>query len=300
MPSPPPPAVTVVMTTYNHAPYLRVSLGSILAQTLPPRRIIVVNDGSTDETAAILADLGDPRLTLLSNPANRGISFSLNRALALVDTPFVALMDSDDIALPTRLAQQAAHLLRHPTLGVCGGYMEMFDSADPTRTRLRLCPLEPDAIRCALLFGNPMANPTAFFNLAAIPRRALRYRPAFAHAEDYDLWARLSERVPFANLPEVLVRYRLHPHSATHLHEATQRHTADCIRARLLRRLSPDFSEAEIALHNRLCNAQAPIPEAERDPLRRWLHHLLEQNHTHHYPPSALEQTVAPWLARLA
>lgn len=300
MPALHPPALTVVMATYNRAAYLREALESLFSQTILPARFIVINDGSTDETVEVVRRFNEPRLHLISNRANLGTAFSLNLAFALVETQYVAMLDSDDIALPTRLEQQLDHMLRHPTVGVCGSYMEMFDTHDPTRTRLRPCPLDHDEIRCQLLFGNPMANSTAFLNRTNIPRRALRYRSGFAYADDYELWSRLSEEAIFSNLPEVLVRYRLHPTSITSLHGDGLRQTANRVRAHALRCLFKQITYQEIALHNLLCSTKGQVEESDKPALRSWLTRLRTLNQqTNHYPPEAFERRIVYWLGRL-
>src|SRR5262249_28112057 len=106
------PVVSVIMAVFDAAPWVGAAIQSLLPQTLTDFELIVIDDGSTDATAEVLAAFVDPRLRV-ERRARAGLTRSLNRALELARAPLVARLDADDVALPERLARQCAFLDVH-------------------------------------------------------------------------------------------------------------------------------------------------------------------------------------------
>jgi glycosyltransferase involved in cell wall biosynthesis len=200
------PAVSVLMAVRDGAAWVAAAVGSILGQTDADHELIVVDDGSTDATADVLAGTGDPRLRVVRQEA-AGLTTGLNRALGLARADLVARLDADDVALPERLARQRAFLAANPDVGVLGTAAREIDAAGVPVGEVRP-PVDDAAIRRALIRRNP------FVHSSVMARRALLasaggYDEGVAVAQDYDLWMRLSTRTRLANLTEVLVVRRL-------------------------------------------------------------------------------------------
>lgn len=198
------------MPVHNGAAYLAAALKSILAQTFADFEFLILDDGSTDATPAILVRTAreDARIRLISRP-QRGLVASLNELVGQARGEFVARMDADDIALPDRLAAQIAFLRAHPEVVCVGGANMMIDGAG--RYLTTLYPPEDDAaIQAALLAGHTAINHPS----AMIRHRALTAAGAYDAdcypAEDLDLWLRLGEIGALANLEVPVLRYRLH------------------------------------------------------------------------------------------
>jgi hypothetical protein len=207
---PGPPRVSVVLPAFNAEPFVAAAVDSILGQTLSDLELIVVDDGSTDGTPAILADRAarDPRVRILGR-GHRGVVPALNDGLREARADYVAIMNADDVSLPERLERQAAFLDAHPTVAAVGGQSCLM-LADGTRGAVTSLPLEPAALRAIMMQAAPLANPTVMLRRDAVLEIG-GYRPQFASAaEDYDLWLRLSERLELANLSDVVLLYRLH------------------------------------------------------------------------------------------
>ena len=194
--------VSVVMPVRDGERFLREAVESILGQTIPGLELVVVDDGSTDSTPAILAELvtRDDRVRV-ERQAAEGLTSALNTGCALAKAPLIARMDADDVALPDRLERQLSYLDAHPGVALVAGGIVLVDESGRELDR------EPGQARPDLLTRNDIVHPTVVVRAEAL--RALGgYR--FDQAEDYDLWLRLDERYGIAVLPEPVLCYRLH------------------------------------------------------------------------------------------
>jgi glycosyltransferase involved in cell wall biosynthesis len=193
-------------------------VASILGQSLGDFELLAIDDGSTDRSPEILADFArrDARLIWQRQP-NAGYLHALNKMLDAARGVYVARMDADDVALPERFARQAAFLDAHPAHAMVGSAVAYIDE-DGDELFAEALPLEHAALEANLLRGVcGICHPAAM-----IRRQSLLdvggYRPECYGAEDQDVWLRLAERGRLANLPEVLLQYRIHSENFTFLH----------------------------------------------------------------------------------
>jgi hypothetical protein len=207
----PAPRVSVVMPVFNGGCYLAAAVESILRQSFNDFELIVIDDGSTDQSASLLSGFArsDGRIRVIGQ-ANAGIVATLNRALDLARGEYVARMDADDVALPSRFDLQVAFLDAHPDVAVVGSAITLIDE-EGNAIRDVDYPLAPTEVSEFLLHvGCALAHPAVMMRRADIVA-AGGYRAAYRHAEDYDLWLRISETRALANLPDRLLLYRQHP-----------------------------------------------------------------------------------------
>ena len=204
----PTPRVTVAMSVHDDAATVGAAIESILGQTFQDFEFLIVNDGSSDGSGAIIDSFAaaDPRIRAIHQP-NRGLIASLNRLVAEARGDLIARMDGDDISLPGRFAAQVAFLDAHPDHGVLGTNTNEIDEADRITLCTDLHPLDHAAVQAALRRGSPVAHSSVMMRTAVV-REGGGYRAAYRHCEDYDLWLRLSERTRIANLPDRLLLYR--------------------------------------------------------------------------------------------
>jgi glycosyltransferase involved in cell wall biosynthesis len=196
------------MGVRNGLPYLQGAISSVLGQTFEAFELIVVDDASDDGTTEILESITDPRVAVLRNDENVGLTRSLNRALGAARGRFVARQDSDDRSLPQRIERQLAYLERHDDIVLCGSWARFVD-AHGRRTAIGRPPAEPGPLAQALLASNVMVHGSILARREAI-EAAGGYREAFRYAQDYDLYLRLIERHRIANLAEPLYELRYH------------------------------------------------------------------------------------------
>jgi glycosyltransferase involved in cell wall biosynthesis len=208
--------VSVLMPAYNARRYLAEAIDSILAQTFRDFELVIVDDGSTDDTPEILKRYAaqEPRVRIVSRP-NTGISGALNDGLETCRAPLVARMDADDVAEPQRLERQVAYMDAHADCVLLGSDVLLID---PAGLPIGIDQNQPahEEIERQLLRGRGGAvyHPSAMMRRHAIDRVG-RYRAAFNDSEDLDLFLRLAEIGRVANLPEPLLRYRRHLNSVT-------------------------------------------------------------------------------------
>jgi glycosyltransferase involved in cell wall biosynthesis len=240
--------VTVLLCVHNDGRYLPESVGSLLAQTFTDFELLVIDDGSTDGAADFLRTLADPRVRVVRNETNLGLTRSLNIGLDEATGTYVARMDADDVALPRRLEKQLDFLEANPDVGVLGTSRTLIDEGG---NFVAEAPALPDdrSIRRKCLLGNPLAHPTVMLRRDVFDRHGLRYDERYATAQDYELWTRLLPLTKAANLPEPLLRYRLRNGSVGATRKAEQLANHDRIAHAAIRRLVPGFeiSLAEVS-----------------------------------------------------
>jgi glycosyltransferase involved in cell wall biosynthesis len=204
------PLASVVMTVFNGERFLREAIESILSQTFRDFELIIINDGSTDGTAAMLDSYArsDPRVRVY-HEEHKGAVESLNRGCGLARGKYIALMDQDDVSMPNRLERQIGFLEKHEKVGLLGGAFEGIN--DQGRwVYLEQPPLEDESIRAAFRsFSFPICHPAVLMRKQAFDATG-GYRAPFPPAEDYDLFYRIIEGWRVANLPDVVLRKRIH------------------------------------------------------------------------------------------
>lgn len=202
------PQVSIVMAVFNGERFLGEAVDSVLGQSFQDFEFIIIDDGSTDGTSAMLEAYGrhDDRIHVYRQE-NRGLVDSLNRGCALAQGLYLARMDCDDIAATDRFERQVQFLEAHPEVGLLSGAVEFIDA-----TCKPLCiasnPCNDADIQRALPDGNVFWHPAAIMRKSVF--QAVGGYRQIKDAEDYDLWLRMAEHTRTANLPEVLLHYRVH------------------------------------------------------------------------------------------
>jgi glycosyltransferase involved in cell wall biosynthesis len=207
-----PEGISVIMPAYNSAKYIAFTIESVLAQTHKNLELIIVNDGSTDETQSIIEKFMrlDKRIKLI-NQKNQGEPAAVNAAIKATKFDFIARIDSDDVMLPERLDLQIRYLIDHPEISILGSAMQMID-ANGLKGKTLDYALTAEACHAVLQSGNvgPVGNPSAMFRRTVF-KKLRGYRKQFKQSSsDFDLWLRADEHFKMANLPQALTQYRWH------------------------------------------------------------------------------------------
>lgn len=202
------PKVSVVIPTYNAERHIEETLQSILEQQDCDFEVLVIDDGSQDATLERVAAFDDPRLRVHHNEVNHGLPGTMNVALSLVRGEYIARIDHDDIALPGRLARQAAFLDAHPEITVLGTQIAHFGMDDYVSD----FSLDDASIKSRFITGRAyLANPSAMWRVDFIRQHRIAYDASLFVIDDLGVWFDcMLCGAKFANLPDVLLRYRVH------------------------------------------------------------------------------------------
>jgi glycosyltransferase involved in cell wall biosynthesis len=234
------PRLTVILAVRDGEDFVEAAVLSILNQTYQALQLLVVDDGSTDRTLAILHRLAqaDDRIEVEANTGDAGLAGALAYAFDAVSSEYIARLDADDLAAPDRIAQQVEYLDGHPSVGLLGSACIAFDK-DGNRDVWSL-PTEPLAVRWRSLLANPFLHPTVTIRRSVLADAKLNYDARLPAAQDYDLWSRALRHTDGANLAAPLVSYRLHDAQVTSRHRAEQLEVHDMIAARTIHAEIPD------------------------------------------------------------
>ena len=233
------PRVSVLMPAYNVEKYVGEAIESILNQTFTDFEFIIINDGSTDNTAKIIKEYAkkDKRIRFIDNKKNQGLIAVLNQGLDLCTGEYIARMDSDDISLPERFAKQIEYMDNHHECGVCGTFGKVFLENGKKGWIWK----EPiDVLICDLLKRNQLIHPTVFIRKDIIDKYNLRYNKDYKHAEDYAFWLELIKHTKIHNLSDILLNYRIHSNNIGVVYNSEQLCVSKKIRNEIKNELTTD------------------------------------------------------------
>ena len=264
---------------FNGEPFIEECVCSVLGQTFQDFDIIAVDDGSTDKSCEVLSGFADRRVKVFREEKNQGAAAARNRAVGSSDSEFLAFLDSDDLAYPSRLAKQIDALRRSAAIDLVASEISLLHRTG-SRSRQHESVADSD-IPPVLLFRNCIIQSTVLLRRSAwVP-----YRPEFILAEDYDLWCRMSIEHHFKILREPLVVYR------DHSGQISERRKGEMIRSvTTIHRWMLEPFGAYSPIHHRLANwpFDATIDELKHAEI--WLIQLLQANRR--YAPAIFERVL--------
>ncbi len=201
--------LTIVMPAYNAAKYLDITLESFLKQRFTSWKLIVIDDCSKDNTWEIIENWqqNDSRIIGVRNDVNLKVARTMNKGIALVDTPFFARVDSDDVLLPDHFLKTINFLDQHADIDICGSQVITIDGNGQFRRKWNY-ETSSDWIKMSSIFACPFLQSSVVMRAKAI--KANGYRPEMELVEDYELWIRLLRTHKAANIPDYTIQYRIH------------------------------------------------------------------------------------------
>ncbi len=267
------PLVSVVLPVYNAEKYIQVAIESILGQSYTNLEMIIIDDGSTDNSLSIIKSFTDKRIRLVQNDQNLKLIRTLNKGLELSRGVYIARMDADDIAMPERLEKQVKYLEVHSSVGICGSYVEIF--GDQIENKVWKYPLVDKDIRAEMLFKSPFAHPSVMLRKQIISDYNIRYNERYLHAEDYDFWVLIAEKSQLANIPEVLLKYRIHNNQVGSRYTMIQRENTSIIIKKLLNKFGVKYSRESYRYHQHLIEEKGLDSSQELRNVRTWAEGLI-------------------------
>jgi glycosyltransferase involved in cell wall biosynthesis len=242
--------LTVLMTVYNGEPYLTEAVSSMLSQTYRDFRFLILDNASTDNSREVIRAFNDPRIELVELPENIGQVAALNKGLAMIDTPFTARLDADDIAMPARLEKEMNEISKaDPKVAVVGCWLQVIDrEGRPVRVIKGILNDYPEFLFSLLRERTPLYHPSVIFRTQTI-RELGGYDTNLPYAEDFDLWARLALAGYQARvIPEPLCCYRVYEEQQSVTRGQVQRENTVKIRERIISGFCSDYPPQQIRI----------------------------------------------------
>lgn len=200
------PLVSVVMPCHNGARYIAEAIESVLSQSYGNWELIVVDDGSTDDSRDIIKKVKDSRITLVQNKRNYGICHSLNKGIKRAQGKYIARLDADDMMLPNRLSAQIEFMEQHPDYAIVGGNHIVIDM-DGMSLGMTVYPETDEEIRFFTNIFNPFAHSSVMIRRAVL-EEGYRYSNKYQYCEDYHLWTQIIRQNKSYNLQQAITLYR--------------------------------------------------------------------------------------------
>ncbi|WP_255993622.1 glycosyltransferase family 2 protein [Clostridium perfringens] len=206
------PLVSVCIPMYNATAYIKETLDSLINQTYENIEVIIVDDGSTDNSVKIVESITDSRIKLYRNNKNMGLPYTRNKTLELAKGKYIALIDADDIAEYERIELQVEFMEKNFECGVLSSYANPFGNISLLRKiRIKMLfnkNLSDKEIKSKLLFSNVICNPSAMIRKCVLDDNNIKYRKEYTNSQDYGLWIDLINKTKFCVLRKKLVNYR--------------------------------------------------------------------------------------------
>lgn len=218
------PMISVLMPVYNAEKFLREAIDSILGQTYTDFELIIINDGSFDQSRNIIYSYNDKRIKIIENEKNSGLIFSLNRAIDNASGKYIARMDADDISMPDRFEKQITFLESHSDIALLGSSAIIIDESGKEKKVANVIEAS-HLIFTQLFFESPFFHPSVMGRTSVF--REFRYNDNYYLAEDYYLWSQIAMKYKLSNLNEPLIKYRHHTESISRCKAQQQQ---DCVK----------------------------------------------------------------------
>ena len=290
------PAVSVVLPFHNPGEYFPGAIESILAQTFDDFELLLLDDASNDGSKEVAEEIAkrDSRVRIIRANVNLGLSRQLNRGVEESTGDFVARMDADDIALPSRFERQLSVFRAKPDVGICGCLVdEISQTGEETGFRWDL-PAEHDQIASLQFIRCGFSHPSVMFRKSVLDDYSLRYREDFEVAQDYELWIRLLQFSKGYNIQDALLKYRRFPEQLSQKSSPRKLQEVNEIRGQILKLIGVENIDQGQIMHKRFCedNWQRDIDWFQQ--LVEWLNTVYRTNLiTKAMPPKAFGQLLA-------
>lgn len=271
------PPITVLFPVYNASAYLKEAMDSILNQTFKEFEFLVINDGSTDESVEIIESYEDGRIRLVHNEENLGLIATLNKGIDLIDSKYIVRADADDICLPERLHQQYNFMEANPDIGISGTWHEMLGHPSG-RKRGTKYSTDDDMIRIKHMYQVHLTHGTSIIRKEVLDEHNLRFDPDFKHAEDYDLFVRMSMYCKMSNIPEVLYLVRYHESSVSRQFRDVQKANSVRVSKRQFKEMGIDLVDEEIALYQHMAHGDFGLSKETMEQVRDLFGRIIAAN----------------------
>lgn len=280
--------VTVLMPNFNNGQFLIEAIDSILTQSFSDFTLLIVDDGSSDNSVELIKAYSDSRIQLVQKPKNSGIVDALNVGLDIIQSRYMVRMDGDDISDPNRLELLFNFMEQNPDVGICSSHLERFGDV----SSVDHYELNEDRIKAKLIYATSLAHAGSIMRMSVLNENNIRYRANHPYMEDYDLFFRLKNVTKMVTMDKLLYKYRILKHNSTvaNIDSLLSRYH-NFYRENVFPELQLESSEENLRLH-----AELLLWPERTFPFKRyqnWIDKILSQNiKLNVYPQKALEQEL--------
>ncbi len=273
------PLVSVIMPVYNGRAYLREAIESILNQTYANFEFLILNDGSTDNSLAIIQSFEDKRILCFDDKENRGAYPRLNQGIQAAKGQYIAIMDADDISLPKRLERQVAYLEKQPEVALLGTQVKLLIEPQKSLLPPKRQAIQHDHIIAYQLFYCPFVHPSVMIRASVAKQNP--YPTASKITQDFHLWTQLLPKYEAANLNETLLHYRRHQTNQSSNHTTTLANLKNIFSVQFTR-LNIPFTAADMETHLLISDSNPALLSLQQfKNIKQWLHKLDRFNQQH-------------------
>jgi glycosyltransferase involved in cell wall biosynthesis len=275
------PSISVLMPVYNAEKYLNEAIDSILNQTFADFEFLIINDGSTDRSEEIILSYQDPRIRYEKNERNLKLIATLNKGIELCKGKYIVRMDADDISALERIEEQVDFMEEHPDVGLCGTWFETFDEKGKKGESKYAS--EHDEICYKHLYQIHLSHGTAIFRKSILEQLNFRFDMKYAHAEDYDLFTRMSLETKLANLSFVGYAVRHHKNEVSVIFGNIQRENSLRVKKRLFDLLQTESDEKVLIAYEELNHQNYQNIGLSDEYIQKILESLIQGNRNANY-----------------
>jgi len=268
--------LSVIMPVYNAERYIFKAIKSILNQTYKNLELIIIEDGSTDQSLKIIESINDERVRLNKNDRNRGIVYSRNKGLSLAKGDYVGMFDADDIAFREKFEEQINFLEKNKDFGMIGSWAKWIDENDkklPGGWRLKS---SPEKIPSIMLFKNYFLQSAVLYRKESISNYT--FREGYDILEDYLIWLEITADHKTWNLQKHLVYYRVHSKGVTKRQKEKKEKREKKVFEMELKKFGLNPTEKELALHILIRNDDSIKEISTLSEINNWLLKIIIQN----------------------
>ena len=290
------PLVSVIMAVYNAENYLRQAIDSVLNQTYKNIELLIINDGSTDESIKIVQSINDQRIRYFENSINVGVVKTRNLGIENARGEYIAIVDSDDLVLPEKFAIQVGFMEKNHDFGLCATYFNIIDKNDVLLGKVKRPNNDHDAI-AHLIVENYICHSSVMFRASLV--RQNKYAEEYIYNEDYELIYRISKFSKIKIIPECLISYRVHSNNTSVKNREIRFQILLRLYRRILQDLNINFTEDELIIHSNflLYNHSFFSENSKIIELEKWIIKLLQNisNNPKYKSKLVIEILIEKW-----
>ncbi|WP_340102810.1 glycosyltransferase family 2 protein [Rhodohalobacter sp. 8-1] len=269
------PLVSVGIPVYNREKFIQNAIYSVLNQTYQNFEIIIIDDGSTDASISIIESIKDSRIKLFKNTDNKGVVYTRNRYLKEAQGDYIAILDSDDSWLPTKLEKQIAFLENNPNYGICGSWaLRKYTTG---KEDIWKYPNTDDEIRARLPWGSAIVHSSMMLRRSILYKYDIEYKKGFDSVEDYDMIRQFVKYSKAYNIEEPLIVYNIHGNQITVEDNREQVLKAILVGEQYLNDLDIEFFKEERAIYKNVYKFEFCLDVGELKILKNLLERIINR-----------------------